>query len=117
MDSRRKLVLVIDDDRSLADLLDAALGRLGYDCAFAQNGRQAVELLDSITPDVVLCDYELPGELTAPEIFHAVAEMTDARFVLMSGHRAVDIMHELPEGTPMLPKPFGLDGLREVIAD
>ncbi|WP_447969067.1 sigma-54-dependent transcriptional regulator [Nitrospira sp. M1] len=53
-------VLVVDDDVDTNVLLQQRLDMLGYDCISAQDGAQALELIQQESPDVVLLDLELP---------------------------------------------------------
>ena len=55
------LILVVDDDVSLRMLMCAALQEIGYQVAEAENGRQALDLLESLRPDAILLDVMMPG--------------------------------------------------------
>jgi two-component system KDP operon response regulator KdpE len=54
-------VLVIDDDRSLVELLADYLGRLGHGVRGAANGQQGLDALAAVEPDLVLLDVTMPG--------------------------------------------------------
>jgi DNA-binding response OmpR family regulator len=54
-------LLVIDDDRSLRELLTDYLGRLGHEVVGAADGQAGLELLDTTTPQLVLLDVTMPG--------------------------------------------------------
>ena len=54
-------VLVIDDDRSLVELLSDYLGRLGHEIHGANDGRSGLEALVAVEPDLVLLDVTMPG--------------------------------------------------------
>ena len=54
-------VLVVDDDRRLAELVALALSRAGYETDVAVDGREALAKVDSHPPDVILLDLEMPG--------------------------------------------------------
>ncbi len=53
-------VLVVDDDVVYQTLLASKLKRDGYKVTKAQNGRQALEILQSQSFDVVLLDIQMP---------------------------------------------------------
>ncbi|CUJ47197.1 MULTISPECIES: response regulator [Achromobacter] len=53
-------ILIVEDDASIADVLDAYLRHDGYATAIARDGDQAIQLHDSWKPDLVLLDYLLP---------------------------------------------------------
>jgi DNA-binding response OmpR family regulator len=54
-------VLVIDDDRSLVELLSDYLGRLGHDVQGVDNGQSGLEAIAVAEPDLVLLDVTMPG--------------------------------------------------------
>jgi two-component system copper resistance phosphate regulon response regulator CusR len=54
-------LLVIDDDRSLVELLSDYLGRLGHEIRGANDGRSGLEALAAAEPDLVLLDVTMPG--------------------------------------------------------
>ncbi|HLP51664.1 MAG TPA: sigma-54 dependent transcriptional regulator [Chitinophagales bacterium] len=52
-------ILVIDDDHDIVNLLKRFLTKHGYDVATASSGAEGEKLVDSFTPDLVMCDYRL----------------------------------------------------------
>lgn len=55
-----KKILVIDDDRSVRELLMGLLQEQGFHTAGAENGRVGVELARAYLPDLILCDVVMP---------------------------------------------------------
>ena len=60
-------ILVVDDERDLADLLQYNLQKSGYRVSVARNGRSAVEMAVGSTPDAIILDVMLP-ELSGTEV-------------------------------------------------
>jgi PAS domain S-box-containing protein len=58
--SAPRKVLVVDDNADAADLLAEALGCLGHQVQTAQDGPQALRLIETFTPDIALLDIGLP---------------------------------------------------------
>ncbi len=54
-------ILIVDDERILAKNLKTYLSRLALDVRTAGNGEEAIEMLDTFTPDALVLDYGLPG--------------------------------------------------------
>jgi DNA-binding NarL/FixJ family response regulator len=57
----REIVLVIDDSPATLGMLNETLERAGYTVLIAQSGPSAMDLVDRVTPDIVLLDAVMPG--------------------------------------------------------
>ena len=53
-------ILVVDDERSILDLLEMILKKEQFQVATASDGKSAMALFDSFNPDLVLLDLMLP---------------------------------------------------------
>ncbi|MDR0488545.1 MAG: response regulator transcription factor [Propionibacteriaceae bacterium] len=60
-DSGEGKVLVIDDDASLAEMLQIVLRQEGFETAWCARGDQAMDAFHAEKPDLVLLDLMLPG--------------------------------------------------------
>src|SRR5580700_10967779 len=58
---RRATVLVVDDTPETLSLLTDSLDQAGFTVLIATDGEAALELVDHITPDLVLMDALMPG--------------------------------------------------------
>jgi len=56
----RARVLIVDDDPNLRLIAAAALKREGYETAEACDGQEGLEKLDSVQPDVIVLDLNMP---------------------------------------------------------
>jgi diguanylate cyclase (GGDEF)-like protein len=56
---RKGLILTIDDDPDILDVLDLTLSE-HYNVSQASNGQEALDLLQHIFPDLIICDYMMP---------------------------------------------------------
>jgi DNA-binding response OmpR family regulator len=54
-------LLVVDDDRTVAEVVSVYLTNAGYDVARAEDGSTALELAAAELPDLVVLDLMLPG--------------------------------------------------------
>ena len=54
-------ILLVDDEPLNLDLLEQELGELGYAVAKAEGGRAALDMLATVSPDLILLDYQMPG--------------------------------------------------------
>ena len=85
-------LLVVDDNRVNRLLLGRALEQLGHTVTFAQNGREALEVLGQRRVDLVLLDIEMP-EMDGYQVLAALAadpHLRDIPVVMMSSLEEVD---------------------------
>ena len=54
-------VLVVDDEKGVRDLLHRFLKATGYQAILASNGKEAIELAKSESPNAILLDFKMPG--------------------------------------------------------
>jgi DNA-binding NtrC family response regulator len=60
MNSLSKRILVVDDDQGILDSFDVLLGDR-YDLVTAENGLEALRILDNTTPGLMFLDIKMPG--------------------------------------------------------
>jgi two-component system, OmpR family, KDP operon response regulator KdpE len=82
-------VLVVDDDAALARALAINLKARGYDVAVAHTGREALEGLAKVHPDVVVLDLGLP-DLDGIDVLHGVRGWNDVPVVVLSARTTSD---------------------------
>ena len=56
-----KKILVVDDEKAIREVIKVRLVKLGYDPVFAENGKEALEILDREMFPLILMDLRLPG--------------------------------------------------------
>lgn len=66
-------VLIIDDEHSMLQTLKILLRGEGFEVEVSDNGREALERLGDLSPDVVLTDIRMPG-VSGLEVLAAVRE-------------------------------------------
>lgn len=112
-------VMVVDDQalfrRSLQDRLRAD----GYDVVAAENGAEALELLEAApSPCVVLLDLMMPV-MNGVEFLHALDRRPDAahvRVMLVSGHGVLDrVALDSTRVVARLQKPLEMTELRSAL--
>jgi len=60
-DIQDSTILIVDDEPTARDTLEALLYPAGYKLALADSGQKALELLPKVDPDVILLDVMMPG--------------------------------------------------------
>jgi CheY-like chemotaxis protein len=85
----RPKVLVVDDERVIADTLAMILNKHGYDAFPVYTGTAAVERARSVRPDLIISDVIMPGELNGIEAaINIRAFLPSCKILLFSGQAA-----------------------------
>ena len=112
-------ILVVDDDTHIRDLVCELLDLEGYQVKGATDGQDALDLLETWRPDLILLDLNMPrmDGWTFCEHQQEQPEISDIPIALMSAARNIR-SRELPcEPVAILEKPFDLDELLRQVAD
>jgi DNA-binding response OmpR family regulator len=121
---RLPVVMVVDDEKLIADTLSMILRKNGYTVLTAYNGESALELAGRISPEVLITDVVmLPGMNGVQLAIEVVRSSTDCRVLLFSGQaRTLDLLSDArKEGHQftLLAKPLHplqlLDRVRECV--
>jgi CheY-like chemotaxis protein len=90
---RESVVLVVDDERVIADTLSLILSQSGYNVLTAYDGKTALEIARSVPPALLITDVVMPG-MTGIELAIMLVEVIpDCKVLLFSGQAAtVDLL-------------------------
>ena len=107
-------VMVVEDDEELRNLTQIILEEEGVVVRAAAKGSEALALLNTFEPDVVLLDARLP-DTTGVELGRELTRLVPGcTQVLVSGD-AEGVVDWRREGGLALPKPFEIDELIEFV--
>jgi two-component system response regulator CpxR len=107
---RRPTVLVVDDDVSILETVSDVLEDEGYQVLRAENGEQAMHLLEREQPNLMLLDLMMPvmSGWEVLEALHDRDELAHIPVVVVSAMLA-------PGARMCLPKPVDLGHLLQVV--
>ena len=109
-----KSILVIDDDKSLINLLSLIFRSEGLDVTTASNGQEALDCLDNAKPDVIVVDLSMPI-MDGREFYHrAREEGYDKPVLILSANNPEQARQELGADAAMR-KPFEPEILVEAV--
>ncbi len=113
-------VLIVDDDRDVADGLRAALEIHTHEVAVAHNGPEALAAARLFKPDVVFCDIGLPG-MNGYEVaraFRADGAFRSTLLVALSGYaQSEDLAKASAAGFDQhLAKPPNIEKIKRICA-
>jgi DNA-binding response OmpR family regulator len=112
-------VLIVDDELSILVPLKFLLEKSNYHVNLAQSGKEALEKISTLKPDLILLDIMLP-DLDGYEIYQMIREnpeWDDIKVIYLSAkNRDVDIAKGLNLGVDAyVTKPFSNSELLEKI--
>ena len=58
---KKKRIVLVEDEQTLANLIEAGLKKEGYEVQSAKDGKKGLQLIRDAKPDLVLLDIMLPG--------------------------------------------------------
>jgi two-component system response regulator PilR (NtrC family) len=114
-------ILIIDDERSLGELLGMLFQREGFVTSHAESGEEGLEVYDTVHPDLVLTDLNMPGidgiELLRQIRTRAAARGRDVPVILLTAFGSVaTAVQAMREGAfDYVAKPFHNDELRLIV--
>lgn len=106
-------ILIVEDDKSIARLLEMELGRRGYSARSAHDGEAGLEAVGRFRPDAIVLDIMLP-KLDGVGVLRRLRRDGDATPVVMLTARdaTLDKVHGLKSGADdYLAKPFDTEEL------
>lgn len=114
-------LLVVDDNKTLLELMETILSIEGHDVKAAKSGKEALEAVKTATPDLIICDATMP-EMSGPQLLAAVrghAEWHGIPFLFITGRDSweMDAQIAKEKTTSILHKPFDPDHLYQAVAD
>jgi two-component system KDP operon response regulator KdpE len=105
-------ILVVDDEPQIRRALKTALTGHGYEVEVAENGKEALTLLPSWQPDVLVLDLVMP-DVDGLEVLRQTRTWSDLPVIVLSARgQERDKVQALDLGADdYLTKPFGMDEL------
>jgi len=107
-------VLVVDDERSMRELLGIVLRREGYDVVLAENGKSAIDVIAREPIDLLISDIKMP-DLSGVEVLRAAKNADpDVLAIMVTAFASTDTAVEAMRlgACDYLSKPFDVDLLK-----
>lgn len=77
------MILVVEDDKSIQNLIRISLKTLGYGCTIAENGLSGISYCYTNNPDLVLLDLGLP-DLDGMDVLNQIRQQSDVPVIVVS---------------------------------
>ncbi|HYG76707.1 MAG TPA: response regulator [Planctomycetota bacterium] len=108
-------VLIIDDDPEICEALELAATMEGYEVCIASDEAAALDILDSVSPSVILLDYYIAGQDIQRFAMRLRESVPSIPIVLMTGARDPGVKAKELGIKHVLPKPFDIEALSKLL--
>lgn len=112
-------ILFVDDEPNVRETVKELLVFKNYDVITAENGQEALNLLEYWTPDLIICDMVMPV-MNGTELHENIKKnnfLSNIPFIFLSAKNEVDLIRKcLQDGADdFLTKPFKFNELIHVV--
>ncbi|MBI5048462.1 MAG: UDP-3-O-[3-hydroxymyristoyl] N-acetylglucosamine deacetylase [Deltaproteobacteria bacterium] len=108
-----KTIMVVDDENSIRQSLSDVLKDEGFDVISASDGQNALKMLDTNTPDLIILDIWMPV-MDGTEVLKVIKKThPDIEVIMISGHGNIEAaVKAIKLGAyDYIEKPLSLDGV------
>lgn len=78
-----KKILVVDDEKSISDIIKFNMVKEGYEVVTAFDGREALEMFEAERPDILILDLMLP-EMDGLEVARTIRKTSNVPIIVLS---------------------------------
>jgi len=116
------LILIIEDDRTIREVLRQILEHAGYEVMEASDGKEGISLYRERQADLIITDIIMPKKEGLETIVDLKADFPEVKIIAISGGGRLgpETYLELAGGfgaNRLLNKPFGHEELLEAVQD
>jgi CheY-like chemotaxis protein len=111
-------VLVVDDELEVRQVLREFLSSRGYDVTTASGGAEAVAIVGTIKPDLILLDVAMPDMDGVETLKRIVAIEPTLAVIMVTANSDIGTTSKLLAlgAVDYVPKPFDLDYLDQAVS-
>lgn len=112
-------ILLVDDEQNLRDTTAELLIAKKYEVKTAENGQEALEILEYWTPDLIVCDIMMP--VMDGNMLHSIIKdnqsLSAIPFIFLTAKNEINLMRKclLDGADDFLSKPFKINELESII--
>ena len=103
-------ILIVDDEPQVAEVLARSLSRQGHHTTVVHSGQEALEQLDTLSPDAMFLDVSMPG-MNGLDVMAEVKRLKPGlAVVIITGHATPDEVERVKElgAVDVIQKPSAL---------
>ena len=113
----KRRILVVEDNKSVQDILSVILRSMGFEVALAKNGLEALTVFIESWFDLVLTDLQMPI-MDGSRLAHLIKEMSPETPIILLTGADMETVKEKVETGPLesvIFKPFKIDDLQNAV--
>src|SRR4051794_28315706 len=107
----RPRILIVDDERSIADTLAIILTKAGYEASAVYSGDSAIAIAKQSTPALIVSDIQMPGMDGISAALEIRKSLPDCRVILFSGYPESHMQRARDNGFSILSNPLSPQAL------
>ena len=112
MHEKRSTILVVDDEADIQKMLSVLLEAENFKIVSGESGKQALRMVESLKPDLILLDLELP-DMSGKDVVKILRVSTQVPVIMLSTHssdeEAAGVLNA--GANDYMTKPFNFDVL------
>jgi len=107
--NNRQRIMLVDNDRDMQKLLNHTLDMEGFDTVIVADGASAVDLLDKISPDLVILDTTTPDN-DSFQTLDNMREHSDVPIIMLTTEYGAELLRKAIDlgADDFIRKPFGM---------
>ncbi|AKC62353.1 response regulator transcription factor [Clostridium sporogenes] len=105
----KPLILIVEDDKPICKFINISLEAQGYKCINTQYGKEAISLVFSHNPDIIILDLGLP-DIDGIDVIEKIRPVIKAKIIVVSarGHEREKVTALDCGADDYLTKPFSV---------
>lgn len=105
----KPLILIVEDDKPICKFINISLEAQGYKCINTQYGKEAISLVFSHNPDIIILDLGLP-DIDGIDVIEKIRAVIKAKIIVVSarGHEREKVTALDCGADDYLTKPFSV---------
>jgi CheY-like chemotaxis protein len=110
------IILIVEDDQAIGEVISTIIVQeTPYPSCIVESGNDALHLLQTLKPEVIILDYRLP-DMTGIDLYDRLQASNDLRTIPVVLTSASNHQDEIEKrDILMLDKPFDIDDLLDAI--
>ena len=100
-----KKIMIVDDDPTITLYLETLFKDNGFETCIAKNGKDAVDIFNKETPDLITLDLEMPEEW-GPRFFRKISKAKDFHTPVIVISGLSSMKYSIPKAAAAIDKPF-----------